>query len=56
VTVELTRDELVAINSALNEVLHGPDAIEEREFSTRRGVTRREAKDLLAELRFLSTS
>lgn len=42
-TVEFSRDELRALNNALNEVLHGPDAIEEWEFGTRMGVTREEA-------------
>jgi len=50
VTLEFTRDELVAITNALNEVCHGPDAIEEWEFSTRMGATRDEAKALLSSL------
>lgn len=50
VTLELTRDELVAIGNALNEVCHGPDAIEEWEFHARMGVTRAEAKATLAAL------
>jgi hypothetical protein len=45
--VELTDDDLVALANALNEVLHGPDAIEELEFTTRMGVTRAEAEALL---------
>jgi hypothetical protein len=51
VMLELTRDELLAIGNALNEVCHGPDAIEEWEFSLRMGVTREEAKATLAALR-----
>ena len=47
VTVELTQDELVALNNALNEVCNGPGAIEDWEFSTRSGVERTEAVDLL---------
>jgi hypothetical protein len=47
VTVELTQDELVALNNALNEVCNGPDAIEDWEFSTRLAVERTEAEDLL---------
>jgi hypothetical protein len=39
---------VLALNNALNEVLHGPDAIEEWEFATRMGVTREGAKALLA--------
>lgn len=32
VTVRLQRDELLAVNNALNEVLHGPEAIDREEF------------------------
>ena len=46
-TLEFSSDELRALNNALNEVLHGPDAIEEWEFGTRMGVTREEASQLL---------
>jgi hypothetical protein len=49
-TVELTRNELLALNGALNEVCHGPDAIEDWEFQTRMSVERQEAKKLLAEI------
>jgi hypothetical protein len=49
-TVELSHDELVTLSNALNEVLHGPDAIEEWEFQTRTGATREDAKRLLARL------
>ena len=38
--VELSHDELVTLSNALNEVLHGPDAIEEWEFQTRIGASR----------------
>ncbi len=48
-SVEMTRNELIALNNALNEVCHGPDSIEEWEFHTRMGVERQEAKTLLAE-------
>jgi tellurite resistance protein len=50
-TVELTRSELEIASNALNEVLHGPQAIEEWEFHTRMGVTRGEAEMLLQRLR-----
>jgi hypothetical protein len=50
ITVELTKDELVAVANALNEVCHGPSAIEDWEFHTRMGVDRDEAKALLAAL------
>ncbi|MBO0921988.1 hypothetical protein J1G42_14275 [Cellulomonas sp. zg-ZUI222] len=39
----LRADDLTVIVNALNEVLHGPDAVEEWEFQTRLGVTRAEA-------------
>ena len=47
VTVELTRDELLALNNGLNEVCHGPDSNDEGEFHTRMGVERHEPKSLL---------
>ena len=50
VTIELTRDELGTISNALNEVCHGPEAIEDWESSTRMGVERSEAQRLLAAL------
>jgi hypothetical protein len=48
--VELTRDELIWINNALNEVLNGPDAIDEWEFLTRMGGSRDEISSLLSRL------
>ena len=45
--VEFSRDELVWVNNALNEVLHGPDAINESEFGVRMGGSRGEVKALL---------
>jgi hypothetical protein len=43
ITLELTRDELMAAANALNEVLNGPEAIEEWEFHPRMGLDRDEA-------------
>lgn len=45
--MDFTRDELAWINNALNEVLHGPEAIEEWEFQTRMEATRDEVAALL---------
>jgi hypothetical protein len=45
--VRLTRAELVTLNNALNEVLHGPEAIPEWEFQTRIGAQSSEARTLL---------
>jgi hypothetical protein len=45
--MELSRDELLWISNALNEVLHGPDAIEEWEFHSRVGGERDEVRALL---------
>ncbi|WP_040159116.1 hypothetical protein [Nigerium massiliense] len=45
--MHFTRDELVWINSALNEVLNGPEAIEDWEFHTRMGGDRDEVEALL---------
>jgi hypothetical protein len=47
VTVRLQRDELLAVNNALNEVLNGPDSIEDWEFHTRMSVGPAEARALL---------
>ena len=47
VVVELTRDELMILSNAVNEICHGPEAIEGWEFHTRVGATRAEAKHLL---------
>jgi hypothetical protein len=49
-TVVLTDQDLGLINSALNEILHGPDAIAQPEFHTRIGSTPMEAKALLVQL------
>jgi hypothetical protein len=46
----LTTTDLRVLTQALNEVLHGPQAIEDWEFHTRIGVTRDEAKALLTRL------
>lgn len=47
----LGEDERLAICSALNEVLHGPDAVERWEFHTRIGVDREFALRTLDRLR-----
>ena len=44
--MDLSRDELVWINNALNEVLNGPEAIEEWEFHARLGGDRQQVKVL----------
>ena len=49
-TVALQRDELVVLMNTLNEVLHGPEAIEEWEFQARTGGTRQQARELLRRL------
>lgn len=43
--------ELMLMSNALNEVLHGPDAIEEWEFHTRMGGTRADAEALVQRIR-----
>ncbi len=50
VSIELTADDLLAINNALNEVCHGPDAIPEWEFQTRMGVDSAAAKQTLGRI------
>ena len=52
--VELTKNELVIVSNAINEICHGPEAIEDWEFSTRVGASRAEAKALLQRLNELS--
>ena len=44
--IKFTKNELSVLNNALNEILNGPDAIEEWEFDTRIGATRQEASQL----------
>ena len=50
VGIRLGRDEVITLNNALNEILNGPEAIEDWEFQTRVGVSRDDAKDLLSAL------
>ena len=50
VLVEITNDDVVIVANAINEICHGPDAIEEWEFGTRIGASREEAEALLAVL------
>lgn len=52
--VELTKDELGIINSALNEVCNGFDL--EGEFDTRMGRTVEEARAVLARIHGLTSS
>ena len=49
-TLVVTKNELMTLTGALNEVCHGPEAIEEWEFHTRMGVERAEAQALLSEI------
>jgi hypothetical protein len=43
----LSREDLRVLHQGLNEVLHGPEAIEEWEFETRMGTSRTAAIDLM---------
>lgn len=43
----ISREDARIASQALNEVLNGPEAIEDWEFQTRMGVRREEALDLL---------
>lgn len=45
--MDFTRDELLWVNNALNEVLGGPQAIDEWEFHSRMGGTGDEVRALL---------
>ncbi len=55
-TVQLTKQELITLTNALNEVINGPEAIEAWEFSTRMGVETAEAERLLVKINALMTS
>ena len=46
ITLKLTRDELLLLNNALNEVCNGV-YIDDAEFSTRLGASRNDARRLL---------
>lgn len=50
VVIELTKAELLIVSSAINEISHRPDAIDDWEFHTRIGGSRAEAQALLAVL------
>ena len=47
--IALSREELILINNALNEVCNGVD-IPDWEFQTRLGRSREEVRDLLAKI------
>jgi hypothetical protein len=44
-------DDVTVLLNALDEVLHGPDAVDEAEFPTRLGVTRARALETVRRLR-----
>lgn len=48
--VRLSRDELVMVNGALNEICNIPTFIPDWEFQTRLGYTRDRMRELLAEI------
>lgn len=50
ITLELTKEELVLINNALNEITGGAYAIPDVEFQTLTGSTKPEAQDLLKKI------
>ncbi len=50
---KLRKNDLITINNALNEILHGPDSIEEWEFQTRVGITKEEARKTLLKIKKL---
>ncbi len=49
-TVNLSEGELMTLSNALNEVCHGPDAIEDWEFHSRIGATKAETQQLLSRI------
>lgn len=50
IVVTLSGHDLLIINNAINEIVHGPDAIEEPEFQTRVGRNISTAKELLIKI------
>ena len=48
--LELTLEEIATLSNSLNEVCHGPEAIEDWEFETRMGCTKAEAVTLLEKM------
>jgi hypothetical protein len=51
-----TRDDLLIVNNALNEVLHGPEAIDEAKFQMRIGQERVKALDLASAKSWIRSS
>ncbi len=56
ITVRLAAAEVAALANALNEVCHGPDAIEEWEFHARIGLEYSKAQRLLGQFRTVNQS
>ncbi len=50
INVQLSKDDIILLMQALNEICNGPDAIEHWEFTTRMGATRDEAMMLWEKL------
>ncbi len=50
INIQLSKDEIILLMQALNEICNGPDAIEPWEFSSRMGATREEATILWEKL------
>ena len=55
IKIELSLEELLIINNALNEILHGPAEIDEVEFHTRIGVKKSDAKAFLDKIRLIAS-
>lgn len=51
IRLDLTTDELFAIQGALAQICYGPYAIEDWEFHTLVGVTKKEAEELFEQIR-----
>jgi hypothetical protein len=49
----LDEDDLVLLSNALNEILNGPDAIDEWEFQTRTGIETGRARQALQKITVL---
>jgi hypothetical protein len=42
-----SKEELIVINNAINEILNGPNSIEDWEFHSRIGATKEKTKKIL---------
>lgn len=49
--INFSLDELETLSNILNEVMNGPEAIDDNEFHSRLGVTKQDAEKLAKKIR-----